>query len=136
MQQCLPEKLVSILSLPSNTSQSKQEAEAANDIPLETIRTCQDQLGTIRNVTVERLLPEESPASTVAGAETGGSDAHKTPLKQQDVTIHSDPSRQGTDEKTEQKQVKETESSADNLFNLNEDEIKRLRNSSFLHSGN
>ena len=136
LQQCLPKKLLSILSLPSNTSQSKQKAEAANAIPLETIHTRPDQLGTILNVNAEGLLPEPSPASTEAGAAKGRSDAHKTPLKQQDVTSHSDPSRQGTEEKTEQAQMKEPELSADDLFNLDEDEIKNLRHSSFIHSVN
>ena len=135
LQQCLPKKLLSILSLPSNTSQSKQEAEAANAIPLETIHTRPDQLATILNVNAEGLLPEPSPASTEAGAAKGRSDAHKTPLKQQDVTSHSDP-RRGTEEKTEQEQVKETELSADNLFNLTEDEIKSLRHGSFIHFEN
>ena len=136
LQQCLPEKLVSILSLPPNTSQSKQEAEAANDLTLENIHTCQDQLESIQNVNAEGLLPEESPASTEAGAAKERSDAHKAPLKQQDVTSHSDPSRQGTEEKTEQAQMKEPELSADDLFNLDEDEIKNLRHSSFIHSVN
>ena len=138
MQQCLPENLVPLLSLSPDASQSKQEADeadAGNNIRLKTNSTPRYQLGTIQNVNAERLLPEENLASirTVAGAGMVRSRAHKTPLKQHGVTSYSDTS-QGTKERTEQEQVKETGLSANNLFNLDEDEIQSLRHGSFIYS--
>ena len=124
-----------LLSLSPDASQSKQEADAANNILLKTNSTPWYQLGTIRNVNAERLLPEENLANirTVAGAGMVRSRAHKTQLKQHGVTSYSDTS-QGTKERTEQEQVKETGLSADSLFNLDEDEIQSLRHGSFIYS--
>ena len=124
------------LLLPTNASQSKQEIKAAsNIIPLETFGRHQDQLETIKNVNAEGSLPEESPSSTAAAAGVGSSG---TPLRQQSAEGQSNLSvpRQCSEKKAEQEEVKETELSADKLFNLDEDAIKELRHSSFIHSEN
>ena len=105
----------------------------ASRIPLEAAGKCSDQPGTIHYEGGPLSPTVDVLTSTIAGS--GSLDSSKVLSRQQSTESLSDlwAPRQCAPEMANQM---EEDISVDKLFNLDEDDIKEIRRSSFIHSVN